>query len=223
MPDERSSNEFWVGGTCFAIWEPARFGGEFRPQPNSIVLLHVDDVAAARSELEAKGVPFHGETFDTGVCHMASFSDPDGNELTLHKRYAPYPDGRADDRRRARRLRPRSGDGHGEANHFYGELLGLERNPNSPDGDWVEYEAGNVTLAVMTPETHDYEFTPLPPGRSHSASPTSRPRRRSSRRRVSGREMWDSGVCRGAGVSDPDGNRILLHRRYAPYPDGTRP
>jgi catechol 2,3-dioxygenase-like lactoylglutathione lyase family enzyme len=90
VPDERSWNEFWVGGTCFAIWEPARFGGEFRPQPNSVVLLHVDDVAAARSELEAKGVPFHGETFDTGVCHMASFTDPDGNELTLHKRYAPY-------------------------------------------------------------------------------------------------------------------------------------
>jgi len=51
-----------------------------------------------------------------------------------------------------------------KANHFYGEVLGLERNPNSPDEDWVEYETGNVTLAVMTPHTHDYEFTPLPPG-----------------------------------------------------------
>src|SRR5688572_17355820 len=51
-----------------------------------------------------------------------------------------------------------------KANHFYGELLGLERNPNSPSEDWVEYETGNVTLAVMTPHTHDYEFTPLPPG-----------------------------------------------------------
>ena len=30
-------------------------------------------------------------------------------------------------------------------------------------------------------------------------------------------EMWDSGVCRGAGVSDPAGNRILLHHRYMPY------
>ena len=50
------------------------------------------------------------------------------------------------------------------ANHFYGEVLGLERNPNSPDDDWVEYETGNVTLALMTPHTHDYEFTPLPPG-----------------------------------------------------------
>ena len=89
-PDERSWNEFWVGETCFAIWEPARFGGEFQPQPNGIALLHVDDVATARAELESKGVEFDGDTFDTGVCHMATFADPDGNVLVLHKRYAPY-------------------------------------------------------------------------------------------------------------------------------------
>jgi hypothetical protein len=90
--DEHARNEFWVGDTCFAVWEPARFGEEFRPQANSIVLLHVDDVDAARSELEARGVQFEGDTFDTGVCHMADFNDPDGNRLTLHHRYAPYAD-----------------------------------------------------------------------------------------------------------------------------------
>ena len=94
-PDEHAWNEFWAGDSCFSIWSPAQFGIEFRPQPNSIVLLHVDDVAAARSELEAKGVQFDGETLDTGVCHMANFTDPDGNQLTLHKRYAPYGDGPA--------------------------------------------------------------------------------------------------------------------------------
>ena len=92
-PDERSWNEFWIGETCFAIWYPEQFGGEFEPQKNSIALLRVEDVAAARAELEAKGVEFVGETLDTGVCHMASFLDPDGNELTLHRRYAPYSDG----------------------------------------------------------------------------------------------------------------------------------
>ena len=91
-PDERAHYEFWAGDTCFGIWEPARFGGEFRPQPNGIVLFHVDDVPTARAELEAKGVVFDGETFDTGVCHMATFADPDGNQLVLHKRYAPYGD-----------------------------------------------------------------------------------------------------------------------------------
>ena len=92
-PDERSWNEFWIGETCFAIWEPEQFGGEFAPQPNSIALLQVDDVQAARGDLEGKGVEFEGDTFDTGVCRMAMFKDPDGNRLTLHRRYAPYPDG----------------------------------------------------------------------------------------------------------------------------------
>ncbi len=94
-PDERSWNEFWIGETCFAIWYPEQFGAEFEPQKNSLVLLRVEDVAAARAELEAKGVEFVGETFDTGVCHMATFVDPDGNQLTLHRRYAPYSDGSA--------------------------------------------------------------------------------------------------------------------------------
>ena len=62
---------------------------EFAPQKNAHLALHVDDVAAARAELEAKGVEFLGETFDTGVCHMAFFEDPDGNALMLHHRYAP--------------------------------------------------------------------------------------------------------------------------------------
>ena len=46
-------------------------------------------MAGARAELEAKGVEFDGDTFDTGVCHMALFEDPDGNALMLHHRYKP--------------------------------------------------------------------------------------------------------------------------------------
>ena len=92
-PDDNARYEFWVGDTCFAIWQPAQFGVEYAPQANSIVLLQVEDVPAARTELESRGVRFEGETFDTGVCHMANFTDPDGNTLTLHKRYAPYGDG----------------------------------------------------------------------------------------------------------------------------------
>jgi catechol 2,3-dioxygenase-like lactoylglutathione lyase family enzyme len=89
-PDENARFEFWAGDTCFAIWQPAQFGAEYQPQANSIALLHVDDVAAARAELEAQGVEFRGETFDSGVCHIADFTDPDGNVLSLHKRYAPH-------------------------------------------------------------------------------------------------------------------------------------
>jgi catechol 2,3-dioxygenase-like lactoylglutathione lyase family enzyme len=89
-PDERTQAEFWLGDTCFGIWEPARFGMEFAPQKNAHLALHVDDVQAARTELEAKGIEFAGEILDTGVCHMAFFNDPDGNDLMLHHRYAPY-------------------------------------------------------------------------------------------------------------------------------------
>ena len=63
---------------------------EFQPQKGGLALLRVDDVAGAREELEAKGVEFSGDTMDSGVCHMAIFKDPDGNELVLHQRYAPY-------------------------------------------------------------------------------------------------------------------------------------
>jgi predicted enzyme related to lactoylglutathione lyase len=111
-----------------------------------------------------------------------------------------------------------------EANHFYGELLGLKRNPNSPAEDWVEYEVGNVTLAVMTPHTHEYEFTPLPPATLALRVPdVAAAKAKLEAAGLEVAEMWDSGLCRGAGVSDPAGNRILLHRRYAPYPDGTQP
>ena len=89
-PDERGEYEFWAGDTCFGIWEPERLGMPFAPQKNAHPALHVDDVAAARSELEAKGVEFYGEIMDTGVCHMAFFADPEGNDLMLHHRYAPY-------------------------------------------------------------------------------------------------------------------------------------
>ena len=87
--DDNAESEVWAGETCFAIWEPKRFGMEFAPQKNAHPALHVDDVAAARADLEGKGVEFAGDILDTGVCHMAFFTDPDGNDLMLHHRYAP--------------------------------------------------------------------------------------------------------------------------------------
>jgi catechol 2,3-dioxygenase-like lactoylglutathione lyase family enzyme len=111
-----------------------------------------------------------------------------------------------------------------KAKHFYGELLGLEQNPNSPDDDWIEYETGNVTLAVMTPHTHDYEFTPLPPGTlALRVRDVAAAKAKLEAAGVEVNEMWDSGACHGAGLHDPDGNPILLHRRYAPYRDGSLP
>ena len=111
-----------------------------------------------------------------------------------------------------------------EAKHFYGELLGLPLNPNSPADDWLEFEAGNVTLAVMTPHTHEYEFSALPPATiALRVADVAEAKAKLEAAGLQVNEMWDSGKCRGAGVSDPAGNRILLHRRYAPCPDGSMP
>ncbi len=84
------AGEVETGSLTLQIADAASVGQDFRPSGHPIAL-HVDDVEAARAELEAKGVEFHGETIDSGVCHMAFFSDPDGNALMFHNRYAPRP------------------------------------------------------------------------------------------------------------------------------------
>jgi catechol 2,3-dioxygenase-like lactoylglutathione lyase family enzyme len=88
-PDDRARFEFWAGETCFGIYEPHRYGMEFQPSRAAHPALHVDDIEIARAELESRGVEFLGDTLDTGVCRMAFFADPDGNNLMLHSRYAP--------------------------------------------------------------------------------------------------------------------------------------
>jgi predicted enzyme related to lactoylglutathione lyase len=80
--------EFETGNLTLQVVEASAIGREFKPNGHPIAL-HVDDVEATRSELEAEGVEFQAETMDTGVCHMAPFVDPAGNALLLHKRYAP--------------------------------------------------------------------------------------------------------------------------------------
>jgi predicted enzyme related to lactoylglutathione lyase len=85
---ERNFAEFETGNVTLSIFNPAKMGMEHRVSPNPIAL-HVEDIEQARARLEQAGVEFSGDTFDTGVCHMAFFADPDGNALMLHHRYAP--------------------------------------------------------------------------------------------------------------------------------------
>lgn len=82
------AGEFETGTLTLAVMQSDAFGIEFQRHTHPIAL-HVDDVHAARAELEAKGVVFRADTIDSGVCHMAHFSDPDGNSLMFHHRYAP--------------------------------------------------------------------------------------------------------------------------------------
>jgi predicted enzyme related to lactoylglutathione lyase len=81
--------EFETGTVTIAVIATDMIGIEFSPNEVPIAL-RVDDVAAARAELESRGVTFKGEIIDSGVCHQALFTDPDGNSLDLHHRYAPF-------------------------------------------------------------------------------------------------------------------------------------
>jgi catechol 2,3-dioxygenase-like lactoylglutathione lyase family enzyme len=89
LPDgEATEGEIETPNVTLSFWEPER---EKLPSVANEAgfALRVADVAAARAELEAKGVEFVAETWDSGVCHLAAFRDPDGNTLILHRRYAP--------------------------------------------------------------------------------------------------------------------------------------
>jgi catechol 2,3-dioxygenase-like lactoylglutathione lyase family enzyme len=82
--------EFQLGdNVSLYLLKMESIGSTFTAPHTASIALRVPDVAATRSELEGNGVAFEGETFDTGVCHMAHFRDPDGNVLMLHRRYAP--------------------------------------------------------------------------------------------------------------------------------------
>ena len=85
---ERHYSEYETGNLTLSVIDGDQMG--IGHNVNRIAIaLHVDDVEQARAALEARGVQFAAATMDTGVCHMAFFSDPDGNALMLHHRYAP--------------------------------------------------------------------------------------------------------------------------------------
>jgi len=82
--------EFQLGeNISLYLMDPTNIGREFRGPHTAHIALRVPDVAETRAELEQRGVAFEGDILDTGVCHMAFFTDPDGNQLMLHRRYAP--------------------------------------------------------------------------------------------------------------------------------------
>ncbi len=88
---EQGFPEYQLGeNVSLYLLQMEKIGSEFSGPHTASIALRVPDVAAAQAELEAKGVEFGGEPFDTGVCHMAVFKDADGNSLMLHRRYAPH-------------------------------------------------------------------------------------------------------------------------------------
>jgi catechol 2,3-dioxygenase-like lactoylglutathione lyase family enzyme len=214
-----SSGERWVeyetGNLTLAL---SMYGGG--------LALGVPDVHEARAELEQKAVDFAMDTFDSGVCNGAPFADPDGNRIQLHRRYAPLESFEAPEQAVLRtdfvgvNVRDRA-----RASDFYGGTLGLKRNPVTSD-EWPEFEASNVGLVLSTPEQKGGggEYTP----EYGVALRVADVEQTMNRLRDTGvqfefPEAYDSGVCHMAFFKDPDGNALMLHRRYAPYSDGRTP
>ena len=89
LGDDNAWPEYSLGQVSLYLVDPTNIGRSFDGPHSSAIALRVPDVAEARATLEAKGVEFDADTFDTGVCHMALFRDSEGNSLMLHRRYAP--------------------------------------------------------------------------------------------------------------------------------------
>jgi predicted enzyme related to lactoylglutathione lyase len=213
-----TSGERWVeyetGNLTLAL---STFGGT--------LALGVPEVEGARQELEQRGTEFGRETFDSGVCKGAPFADPDGNRLQLHTRYAPLDRFEVPDQevQRTDFVGVNVTD-RGRASEFYGGTLGLTRNPVSSD-EWPEFEAENVGLVLSTPEQkgggeHGPEY-----GIALRVADVEQTMARLQDTGVEFEfpQVYDSGVCHMAFFRDPDGNGLMLHRRYAPYSDGRMP
>jgi catechol 2,3-dioxygenase-like lactoylglutathione lyase family enzyme len=206
--------EYETGNLTIAL---SKFGG--------VLALGVPDVAEARTELEDASVEFSMDTFDSGVCHGAPLADPDGNPLQLHRRYAPLEQFNVPVQEVQRtdfigvNVKDRA-----QASEFYEQTLGLKRNPLASEG-WPEFEAENVGVVLSTPEQKgggDYRPQYAIAFRvADVAEAMERLRERGVEFEFP--EAYDSGVCHMAFFEDPDGNSLILHRRYAPYSDGTLP
>jgi catechol 2,3-dioxygenase-like lactoylglutathione lyase family enzyme len=205
--------EYETGNLTIAL---STFGGS--------LALGVSDVGEGRQELE-QDVQFAMDTFDSGVCNGAPFSDPDGNRLQLHRRYAPLERFDIPEQEIKRtdfvgvNVRARA-----RASEFYGEKLGLERNPLSSD-EWPEFGAQNVGLVLSTPEQKGGgEYRP-----EYGIALRVADVQETMDRLVSAGvefefpQVYDSSVCHMAFFKDPDGNGLMLHHRYAPYSDGSQP
>jgi catechol 2,3-dioxygenase-like lactoylglutathione lyase family enzyme len=82
------AGEFESGNLTIAVMQSDAFGLEFDANTHPIEF-HVDDFEGAKAELESRGIEFEGDVIDSGVCYQTFFSDPDGNALAIHHRYAP--------------------------------------------------------------------------------------------------------------------------------------
>ena len=105
----------------------------------------------------------------------------------------------------------------GRSRRFYLETLGLPLDRDVPTGGF-EVTAGQLTLAVWEPEKVGLPFAPNPNDVALRVPDVAEARADLEAKGVEfTMDTLDTGVCHMAFFHDPDGNALMLHRRYAPH------
>ena len=99
------------------------------------------------------------------------------------------------------------------AKRFYSDVIGLEIESES-DSD-MEFRAGQVTLDIFDPSSIGQPFSPSPAGLALRVADVDAARAElESKGVVFDGDTIETGVCRQAWFKDPDGNALMLHRRF---------
>jgi catechol 2,3-dioxygenase-like lactoylglutathione lyase family enzyme len=99
------------------------------------------------------------------------------------------------------------------AKRFYTEVLGLEIETESESD--MELRAGQVTLDLFDPSSIGQPFAPSPAGLALRVADVDAARAELEAKGVAfDGETIETGVCRQAWFKDPDGNALMLHRRF---------
>jgi predicted enzyme related to lactoylglutathione lyase len=98
---------------------------------------------------------------------------------------------------------------------FYEETLGLPLRKQWGDMSAYEFDTDNLTLAVMQSDAFGIEFAPSPAPVEFQVADFDAAHEQLEKAGVEFMgETIDSGVCKQAFFSDPDGNRLAIHQRY---------
>jgi predicted enzyme related to lactoylglutathione lyase len=99
------------------------------------------------------------------------------------------------------------------AKRFYTEVLGLEIESEGESD--MEFRCGQVTLDVFDPSSIGQPFAPSPAGLALRVADVDVARAELEAKGVAfDGETIETSVCRQAWFKDPDGNALMLHRRY---------
>jgi catechol 2,3-dioxygenase-like lactoylglutathione lyase family enzyme len=108
------------------------------------------------------------------------------------------------------------------AKGFYVDVIGLAIESEGEND--FELRLGQVTLDVFDPSSIGQAFAPSPGGVALRVRDVDAARMElEAKGAVFEGDTLDTGVCQMAFFHDPDGNALMLHRRYAAFPDGRQP